>query len=1094
MNVIKRNGNTEEVSFDKIYKRIKFLSLEPFELQKINIHTIAQHVIQGLYDGVRTTDIDLRSAIVCANLSIQNFEYGILAGRISINNHHKNTLTSFKDKVSRLYFRKDSSGNTCPIVSTSFYKFVKKHQKVIENYIDYSRDYLIDFFGFKTLEMSYLLKIDSEIIERPQDMFMRVAVFIHMNSKDNLNRIFETYDLLSNKLFTHATPTLFNSGLISPSLASCFLIGVDIDSLEAIFDALKNCALISKGSGGIGFHISGLRGRGSLIRGTGGNSSGIVPFLKIFEKTSLAVNQGGRRPGSFAPYLEPHHPDILEFIALSRKNGDENTRANKLYIALWVSDLFMKRVKNDLNWSTFCPDQCPGLTDVYGEEYEKLYTRYENEGKAVYTLRARDIWLKIFESQKESGFPYILYKDAVNRHSNQKNVGVIKSSNLCVSGDTLVLTLNGYQTIEHLVQKGNLHVVWNGSQWSRSFFSKTSDSAEMLLIEFNDGNILKCTPYHNFYIIEDDKKETKIEARHLKPMMRIFPFRFPSISLCSAKMDNDMTWFSSQHEKVRWIYDRIKVSENMKPVQVFHSSKDYLMNIKYTCNTLSMNPYVSETDNGYTLVFSEDDLKILELFGYQIDGSEGYKHEPIMITKITKLQNEEATYCFNEPLRHKGIFNGILTGNCSEIVEYSSSTEYAVCSLTSICLPEFVEDSYTDEEMKLEESTRRKLNHDFPKHPIFNFEKFKHVIEVNVRNLNRVIDINHYPVPETRRSNLRHRPLGIGIQGLANVFFKFNITFDSDEAKLLNKYIFETLYYTALSVSSKISRETYLEYKNECVEKGKCIVFTNPTVLDTGKVIYQKTEYTKPEDIPTHIGSYPSFLDNGGSPLSKGIFHWESMGLKLSDLKTSYDWESLRSHIVRFGVVNSLLIALMPTASTSQIMGNIESFEPLMSNVFIRNTLAGEFIVVNKYLMHDLDELGLWNKKIENWLKLTNGSVQSIEGIPTIIKQKYRTVWEIPQRVLIDLAADRQPFIDQSQSLNLHIEDLKYSTFTSMHMYSWSKGLKTGCYYLRTKEATTAQKFTLDESTIQSIDSDITITYKAPTIIGPTDTCLVCGS
>jgi len=857
MNFIKRNGTTEEVSFDKIYKRIKFLAKEPFPITNINIHMIAQHVIQGLYDHVRTTDIDVRSSIVCANLSIQHYEYGVLAGRIAINNHHKNTLTSFKDKVSKLYFRKDTFGTPCPIVNATFYKFVKKHQKAIEKYIDYTRDYYIDFFGFKTLEKSYLLRIEDDIIERPQDLFMRVSIFIHMTSKDtDLDKIFETYDLLSCKYFTHATPTLFNAGLIRPSLASCFLIGVE-DSIEGIFKALKDCAHISKWSGGIGFHVSEIRGKESLIRGTGGKSSGIIPFLKIFEKTSIAVNQGGRRPGSFSPYLEPHHPDIMDFIAMSKKNGDENTRANKLFIALWISDLFMKRVRDNLSWSTFCPDTCPGLTDAYGDEYETLYEEYEKSGKATETFKARDVWLKIFESQKESGFPYILFKDSINRNSNQKNIGTIKSSNLC-----------------------------------------------------------------------------------------------------------------------------------------------------------------------------------------------------------------------------------------SEIVEYSSPTEYAVCTLTSICLPQFVEDSYAEDD-----DPERQLNHEFPKHPIFNYDKFKKVVEVNVRNLNKVIDVNYYPLPETKRSNFRHRPIGIGVQGLANVFFKFNIAYDSPEAQLLNKYIFETLYYTALSTSSKICREVWMEHKKEIEETGKTIVYTNPVIQDTGKVVYTRTEYTAVTDLPTTVGAYPTYHDNGGSPISKGIFHWEMMGLDKKDLVTKYDWDTLRSHILRFGVCNSLLIALMPTASTSQIMGNIESFEPLMSNIFIRNTLAGEFIVVNKYLMNDLQSLGLWTKQMENYLKLNNGSVQNIEGIPQFIKDKYKTVWEMPQRVLIDLAADRQPFIDQSQSLNLHIEDLRYGTFSSMHMYSWKKGLKTGCYYLRTREAVMPQKFTLDESALSNkVDFTANVSYKPPKITGPEESCLVCGS
>jgi len=860
MYVVKRNGVQQEVSFDKIYKRIKYLVAEPYELKNIETYTIAQHVIRGLYDGVSVSDIDVQSAIVCANLSIQNYEYGVLAGRIVINNHHKNTLTSFKDKIDKLYFNKDHNDNICPIVNTQFYKFVKKNQKAIENHIDYSRDYIIDFFGFKTLEKSYLLKVDNKIIERPQDMFMRLAICIHMGSAKELKStkiletIFETYDFVSQKYFTHATPTLFNAGLVRQQLASCFLAQVD-DSIDNIFDSLKNFAHISKWSGGIGFGMSHVRGSGSLIRGTGGLSSGIIDFLKIFEKVAIAVNQGGRRNGSFAPYLEPHHPDVLDFLKLCRKNINEDMRANKLYIGLWICDLFMERVKNDEMWSTFCPDKCPGLTDCFGSEYKKLYEKYENEGKASWSCKARDIWFEIFRSQKESGFPYILYKDAINRSNNQSNVGVIKTSNLC-----------------------------------------------------------------------------------------------------------------------------------------------------------------------------------------------------------------------------------------TEIVEYSSSTEYAVCTLTSICLPKFVEDSYTNEELEQPEENRRSLDHEFPKNPIFNYDKFQQVIAINVRNLNKVIDINYYPIPETKRSNFRHRPIGIGVQGLADVFFKFNVTFDSEEAKQLNKYIFETLYYAAISESSKIARQTYSSYCRECSENGKVVVYTNPIISDNGKVTYTKTEYTDVSDIPKTIGAYPSYLENGGSPLSNGYFHWQLMGLEEKDLSTNYDWDSLRYHIQQYGIINSMLIALMPTASTSQIMGNIECFEPLMSNTFTRNTNAGEFIVVNKYLIKDLVSLGLWNTRIENYIKLNNGSIQSIDGIPQYIKDKYRTVWEISQKCIIDLAADRAPFVDQSQSLNLHVQDLDFNKFNSMHMYGWKRGLKTGCYYLRSQEATTPQKFTVDEIALN------TQQYSSTKITGPDDTCLVCSS
>lgn len=877
MYVIKRNGTSEEVSFDKIYKRIKLMSNEPYELHNINIHTIAQKVIQGLFDGVSTTQIDMHTSKLCASLSIKNYEYGIIAGRIAINNHEKNTLTGFKDKMDKLYLHKDKNNIPCPIISSNFYKYVKKNQKAIEKHIDYNRDYLLDFFSFKTLEKSYLLKIKKtdkyidlsdnkiteeefhkvfDIIERPQDLFMRVAIFIHIGDNSKVRKcphvlqdIFDTYDLISTKYYTHATPTLFNCGAIKAGLASCFLLGSE-DNLEGIYKSLSDCASISKWSGGIGLHVSNWRGNGSLIRGTNGYSSGIVPFLKNFNETSKAVNQGGRRKGSFAIYLEPHHTDVMEFLNLRKVNGDEELRARNLFLGMWICDLFMKRVKNNEEWSLFCPDICRGLNDVYGDEYEKLYLEYESKGMATRRIKAREVWKAIYESQKESGLPYICYKDAVNRSNNQSNIGIIRSSNLC-----------------------------------------------------------------------------------------------------------------------------------------------------------------------------------------------------------------------------------------TEIMLHSSSTEFGTCNLSSICLPMFVEDSYSEEE-----DQKRPLNHEFPTNPVFNYEKFEKIVEVNVRNLNKVIDITFYPVPETKLSNMRHRPLGIGVQGLADVFFKFNTTFDSPEAAKLNRYIFETMYYSAVSASTKMSREIYMKTKQECIDNGKVIVFT-PACKD-GKIA--KIEYTDPDSIPTTVGSYPSYLENGGSPLANGQFHWEMSGLTENDLLTSFDWGTLREHIQRFGIRNSMLIALMPTASTSQIMGNIEAFEPLTSNIFTRNTLAGEHIVVNKYLMKDLEMLGLWNERTENWIKMYSGSIQPIEGIPDYIKYKYRTVWEIKQKHLIDLSADRQPFVDQSQSLNLFVEDLTFKKFNSMHFYSWERGLKTGCYYLRSRAAVSAQKFTVDEEMLQRVDN---VKYVAPTVVGPSgDTCLVCSS
>ena len=860
MYVIKRNGTFEEVDFNKVVQRLKYTANEPYPLTDINIHSLAQIVIQGLHNNIHTKDIDIYSSNICASSSVKNQQYGILAGRIIINNHHKNTLTSFKDKMDKLYLRKDKQGNICPLLDEKFYKFVLKNQKEIENHIDYSRDYLLDYFSFKTLERSYLLKDENDIIvERPQDMFMRVSIFLHMvhklskeKSKPCLDRIFETYDFMSKKYFTHATPTLFNSGLQRAGCLSCFLLGTE-DSLEGIMKTASDCAQISKWSGGIGFHVSNWRAKGSLIRRTNGKSNGIIPFLRIFNDVARAFNQGGKRLGSFAVYIEMHHPDIMDFLQLRKNHGEENLRCRDLFLALWVCDLFMERVKNNEDWSLFDSDECPGLTDVYGDEYKKLYLEYEEKKMYREQIPAREIWKAVFISQKESGIPYILYKDHINRHNNQSNIGVIKSSNLC-----------------------------------------------------------------------------------------------------------------------------------------------------------------------------------------------------------------------------------------AEIVEVSNSEEYACCTLASICLSSFVEDSYDDND----DEKSIKLNHEFPKRPIFNYKKLIEVIQVIVRNLNQVIDRNWYPTPETEKSNLTHRPLGIGVQGLADVFYKFKCSYDSPLAKELNKKIFETIYYASVSASTKLSREIYKNYKQQLSTKKT----ENPVI------IIDKKEYTQ-ETLPTTIGSYQSITKNNGSPLFNGKFHWELYGLKQEDLLMKYDWNSLREHIKTFGIRNSLLVALMPTASTSQIMGNIESIEPLTSNIFKRQTLAGEFIIINKYLMNDLKELNLWNEEMENFLKMNNGSIQNIQGIPNDIKLLYRTVWEISQQHIIDLASERQPFVDQSQSMNLFIEDLTFSKFNSMHFYSWQKKLKTGSYYLRTRPAVLGQQFTVvskDKLTGKSNNNTNNIEsnnrkFNIP-VQNEEEICLVCSS
>jgi ribonucleoside-diphosphate reductase alpha subunit len=756
MYVVKRNGEREVVSFDKILQRIKKCGMEVGI--KINYTSLVMKVIDQLFDGISTTKIDELTAEQCASMASIHPDYNTLAGRIIVSNHHKNTNPLFSEVVCNLYEYHDKHNKSSPLVSRELYLIINNNPNY-DNICDYDRDYLIDYFGFKTLERSYLMKINKTIVERPQHMWLRVAIGIH---GDNVEKVKETYELMSQKYFTHATPTLFNAGTPHPQLSSCYLIAMENDSIEGIYNTLKDCAMISKWAGGIGLHIHNVRASGSHIRGTNGSSNGIVPMLKVFNNTAKYVDQGGgKRNGSFAIYLEPWHADIEIFLQMRKNHGDEELKARDLFYALWIPDLFMERMKTDGTWTLMCPDECPGLSDVYGDEFNALYTKYETQGKGRRTVKARELWFQVLDAQMETGTPYILYKDACNRKSNQKNVGIIKSSNLC-----------------------------------------------------------------------------------------------------------------------------------------------------------------------------------------------------------------------------------------TEIIEYSDDKETAVCNLASIALPSFVD--------KSSETI------------IFDYEKLHNITRVVTENLNRIIDINFYPTPKTERSNFRHRPIGIGVQGLADVFMMMNIPFHSEEAKQINRQIFETIYHGAIERSCELARKE---------------------------------------------GPYETF---DGSPASQGILQFDLWGVNPNEQEQRYDWDGLKEKIKMFGLRNSLLVAPMPTASTSQILGFNECIEPITSNIYNRRTLAGEFILANKYLMNDLIELDLWNEKIKNNIIANHGSIQHIEIIPQHIRDKYKTVWEIPMRHLIDMAADRGAYICQSQSLNLWLEDPNYSMLTSMHFYSWSKGLKTGIYYLRRRGRHHAQQFTIE--------------------------------
>jgi len=1247
MYVTKRDGQVEIVSFDKILRRIKTIGQEAGI--KLNYTSLAMKVIDQLYDKISTTKIDELTAEQCASMSSIHYDYGTLSSHITVSNHHKNTEVSLVTVMQMLYNYKDKHDTHWPLITKELLDTIESNQEEIDKRIDYTRDYIFDYFGFKTLERSYLMRIDGKVVERPQHMWMRVSFGIHGNDVEGALR---TYDLMSQKYFTHATPTLFNAGTPRPQLSSCFLLAMENDSIDGIYNTLKDCALISKWAGGIGLHIHNVRATKSHIRGTNGTSNGIVPMLRVFNTTAKYVDQcldpdtivytkqgptkiknicigdevvaddghyypirkvldypeysgdiydlqvkhsiyslkltdmhplwvipndvfipdkfhslisdlergliapdfveakhvkkndfvgfpiprweqdnvhftiddcrmygiligdgnlsqdktecfiemnadtsvetiefiqnylknncgiyqytivpgriefsrtnmfkftyemlyrastsvsastsekyiqpsmlhlprektlsivkgllettrgnvanlqiglkmnspsivesvrymlmrlgmltsgysvtpnvvllviprtaaicnlfsnkglrvntdlnyfeyngclfsivkgnsrtehyrgrvidievdnenhhnfvthtglvkngGGKRNGSFAIYIEPWHADIEKFLEMRKNHGDEELKARDLFYALWIPDLFMNRVKSNGSWTLMCPDECPGLSDLYGEEFETLYTKYESEGKGRATVSARDLWFKVLDAQMETGTPYLCYKDTANKKSNQKNIGVIKSSNLCVAPETLILTDRGYVRIDSLEnQKVN---IWNGEEYSEVTVKKTGENQKMLKVygKPNNSDIvlnIRCTEYHKFYIFADNTVK-QVDCKDLKVGTKLIGCKMPSDEFLPY-------WF-------------------------------------------------------------------------------------INITSIESDNNPSDTFCFTEPKRHMGIFNGIITGQCSEIMEVSTSDETAVCNLASIGLPTFVENG------------------------VFNYEKLREVSGVITDNLNKVIDVNYYPTEKTRLSNLRHRPIGIGVQGLADVFMLMNIAFHSDEAKEVNRRIFETIYYGALEKSSDLAE--------------------------------------KHEPYETYAGS----------PASHGILQFDMWNVTPSN---NLDWAGLKERIAKHGVRNSLLLAPMPTASTSQILGFNECFEPFTSNIYSRRTLAGEFALTNKYLMRELIDLGLWTTDLKNSIIANQGSVQHIENIPDSVKLKYKTVWEIPMRHVIDMAADRGAFICQSQSLNLWQEDPNYNSLTSMHFYAWSKGLKTGMYYLRRRAKHRAQQFTIE--------------------------------
>jgi ribonucleotide reductase alpha subunit len=1024
MRVQKRDGRFEDVSFDKVLRRIKHLS---DDLKNIDAVEIAKKVINNIHDGVKTSELDELAGRQCYALASTDPDFDTLASRIIISNNHKSTTDSFYSCMKELF---DNN-----LINVNCFKFIEINKEVLDKEIVHDRDYNFSYFSYKTLEKSYLMKVKKVVRERIQYIFMRVSVGLH---HPNLNEVLKSYNLMSQGYFTHASPTLFNASSNYQQLLSCFLTAPN-DSIDGMYNWVRKLALISKRAGGIGGSISCIRSDGAYIRGTNGYSSGTKPLLKVVNETLKHVNQGGKRPGKAAIYLETHHPDIMSFLELVLNHGNENDRCRDLFIALWISDLFMQRVKNDEEWTLMDPDECPGLDTSYGEEYERLYLEYEKAGKGRETIKAQAIWKKMCESQIEKGMPYTLFKDACNRKSNHKHYGTIKGSNLCVSPDTKILTDKGYEVIKDLADKKVN--VWNGKEFSESLVKKTGENQELLKIKFSNGSELECTKYHKFYLNIDDKK-VQVEASDLKINDKIWECNFPVI-LDNKNVQEDLNKVfqdgknginppinKSLKLRIKWYEGAQLWLNSSKNGLVF--SKDFndiekLKKVVLFLQTLGINSFINNnflyfnkysenlTDYGYKKpkIIKEHilkDLSNLPLYNY--------------IISIEKSKISD-TYCFNEPKEHAGIFNGIYTGQCAEILEYHDDKEFACCCLSSICLPKFVDEkNYT-----------------------FDMEKLGSVTAQCVRNLNQVIDRNEYPVPETKYSNFRHRPLGIGVQGLADTFAKLRIPFEEKgklhpKAHNLNKDIFETMYYYAMLTSMEEAKK---------------------------------------------YGPYETFK---GSPLSEGKFQFDLWGVEPT---VTYDWDELRKNVMKYGVRNSLLIACMPTASTAQIMNNTECIEPMTSNLYVRRTLGGEFVVYNKHLVRDLKELNLWSVEMKDKIVAEDGSIQNIPEIPDNIKDLYKTVWEIKQKTLMDLSIGRGPYVCQTQSLNLFFEEPTVKKITKALFYAWEKGLKTGSYYIRSNPKEKPQQFTIDPNLKKKV-KEVKRTKSGMKVECTDDICTMCSA
>jgi ribonucleoside-diphosphate reductase alpha chain len=1032
-------------------------------------------------------------------------DYAILSGRIAASNIRKITPDEFSEAMDRLYNFHAIEGKHTPMVSKEVYELSQKHKEVFNKMIDFERDDNFTIHAIQTLKKSYLLKCGKVIIENPQFMWLRVSLGIHGNDLENVKKM---YDAMSTFQYIHSSPTLFNSGTPTPQMASCFLIDMVDDSIEGIYDTLKECALISKSAGGVGINVHKIRSNDSYICGTNGVSSGIVKMLQLYDKTFEYVNQGGKRKGSCAVYLSPDHADFMDFMKIREPGGSEEMRARGLFTAAWLPDLFMKRVENNEMWSFFDPNTARGLSTVYDEddngEYTKLYTELEKNGKAMGKVPAVDVWYAILESQTKTGTPYLLSKDQSNRMSNQKNIGVIKSSNLCVAPETMILTDAGYQPIA-LLQDQDV-TVWNGFEWSQTTVRKTGENQKLIKVVLSNGSEIECTEYHKFYVETGSRpaqysKPKKFDAKDLTIGMKLikfdlpgvenmenglsdFPYAytsgfysgdgveqktsygphefFPRITLYCEKKDliphlefrtssfketaagtinlylyHDIPkkfTVPSNHSnksKLEWFAGlcdsdgTVARNGSNESIQIGSIHKSFLVETMLMLQTLGVHSKVTNSHDGgetllpdgkggkklynckpiYRLLVNSNATKKLLDLGFTTHRLRFSNKTPqrdanrfITVQAIVDEERYDDTFCFTEPKRNMGMFNGILAGNCAEILEVSTPEETAVCNLASINLSKVVNNGKVD------------------------FNALADTASNVVYNLNKVIDGSYYPTEKSQRSNVRHRPLGLGVSGFQDMFFKLQIAFDSDEAKIVNKRVFEAIYYGAVKKSVELAKEH---------------------------------------------GYYETFP---GSPASQGIFNFDMYDVK-PDPYLGFDWESLREDMMNFGLRNSLLVALMPTASSATIMNVKECFEAQTSNIYTRNVLSGEFIVSNQYLARDLEAINMWNKSTVNQIIADDGSVQNLstdENKERLeeIKKIYKTVWEQSMKTVIDMAADRQAFVDQSQSMNLHLSDPDYGTLSSMYFYAWKKGLKTLCYYLRMHAKSDAMKFTVDDDEI----------------------------